>query len=160
MNPSSNTNDQTTGRWSTSAIPPAPTPTSTTSPTPPPIPPEVIVLDADTAEPIGTTQPPKDRIVPQAEAFQAETTLPEGAPAIHRERKVWPPLMAAMAVIGMIVVGGFFAAYGGWSAAAMAMTWLALGYAVSWIVVWAAGVFRARDEKEVEAQIDQRHRQG
>jgi hypothetical protein len=119
----------------------------------------VVVVDKHTAEPLGRARATDKPHASDVEMFHAEEKTPDGPAANPHERLVWPWLMAGMGILGLVGVGTVMYVRGGWDAAAVGVTWLGLGYAVSWIVVWAAGLLRAKEEHEIECALDQRHRQ-
>jgi hypothetical protein len=84
-----------------------------------------------------------------------QQNMPEGPGAVVEERKQLPWLIAVFAttvlVAGAIIIGVRF----GWIAGIVGIVWLLLGFAVSWSVVWGAGLLRARDEEIVEEKIEQ-----
>ncbi len=123
------------------------------------VPVEVVIIDVHTAEPVGVGHVRHRSTVSDAELFQAETKTPDGPAAILHEDRIWPRLAAALALAGLLVVGVLLYARDGWGAAAMGMVWLGMGYAVACIVVWAAGLARARDEHEIERELEQRSKQ-
>lgn len=96
---------------------------------------------------------PPLELAPDDELLRAERKNPEGAPALAHEWLYTPWLMGALAVIGLIVVGSVMGAAAGWRAALLGIVWLMLGYAVSWIVVWGAGLMRLKEEQELEEII-------
>jgi hypothetical protein len=120
---------------------------------------EVVVVDKCTAEPLGRARPTDKPHASDVEMFHAEKKTPDGSASNPHERLVWPWLMAALGILGLVGVGVVMYVRGGWDAAVVGVTWLGMGYAVSWIVVWAAGLIRAKEEHEIEVALDQRHRQ-
>lgn len=123
------------------------------------VPIEVVIVDAHTAEPIGVGTERGTSTVSDAELFQAETKTPDGPAAMLHEDRVWPRLAALLALASLLVVGVLLYARDGWGAAMLGMVWLGMGYAVACIVVWAAGMARAREEHEIERELEQRNRQ-
>ncbi|HMN39566.1 MAG TPA: hypothetical protein PKE29_01890 [Phycisphaerales bacterium] len=121
---------------------------------------EVVIVDTNTAEPVGAGDAQAPSTVTDAELFQAQTRAPDGPGAMLHEERIWPRLAAVLALIGLVAVGAWLYLRDGWGAATMGVVWLIMGYAVAWIVVWAAGLARVREQHEIERELDQRHRQG
>ncbi|HVU62380.1 MAG TPA: hypothetical protein VHC70_00275 [Phycisphaerales bacterium] len=119
---------------------------------------DVVVVDKHTGEPLGEILRPEPH-ASDAEMFRAEEKTPDGPGANPHERRVWPWVMVGLGAVGLIGVGVVMYLHGGWDSAAVGLTWVGMGYAVAWIVVWAAGLMRAKEEREIELEIDQRHRQ-
>jgi hypothetical protein len=117
---------------------------------------EVVVVDAFTSRSQGTVP---DRVVPasDAEMFKAEHETPDGSAALPHERQYLKWVVGGLASAGLLVVGISMYAVGGVQAMAVGMTWVIAGYAVAWIVVWAAGMARAREEAEIEREIAIKH---
>lgn len=83
-----------------------------------------------------------------------EKHMPEGVGIVPEERRIWPWVAGALATVGLIIGAVVIGATVGWSAAVVGIIWLLMGYAVSWIVVWGAGLLRAGDEREAERKVD------
>jgi hypothetical protein len=81
--------------------------------------------------------------------------MPDGQGAMVEEAATLPWVMGILATIvliaGALVIGFTMS----WTAALVGIVWLVMGYAVSWSVVWGAGLCRASDERIVEAKLDQ-----
>jgi hypothetical protein len=111
---------------------------------------QVIIVDPVTTEPI-LEQP---RVAPEkptdVELLNADHALPDGTPSDAHERRTTPWLIGGLAIFGLVLVGTVMFIADGVEAMFVALTWMIVGYSVAWIVVWAAGLLRARDEKEVE----------
>ncbi len=99
--------------------------------------------------------PPTPAVTEPELVAEHQKHMPEGQGAMVEERNMTPWVMAILAtsvlVAGALVIGLSF----GWVAAIVGIVWLLMGYAVSWSVVWGAGLFRARDEEIVEEKVDQ-----
>ncbi len=97
------------------------------------------------------------RAVPQDVVLDIERHVsPDGAGPSTGERLL-PVLMSVMALLGVAIVGTVMGIADGWRAALLGIGAVLTGCSVSWIVVWGAGVIRAREEQrtsdEVEANV-------
>ncbi|MCC6321566.1 MAG: hypothetical protein IT438_09060 [Phycisphaerales bacterium] len=97
--------------------------------------------------------PPKVH-APAEQLRKAESHIPDGPSALAYEAPILPWVIGALAAVGIGVVA-FLMSPSGWRAVLIGEVWLLMGYAVSWIVVWGAGLMRARDEHEIEEHIIQ-----
>lgn len=78
---------------------------------------------------------------------------PEGAGPTMRERML-PVLMSGLAVLGVAIVGTVLGVASGWRAALLGIGAVMTGCSVGWIVVWGAGVARAREERYVRDEVE------
>jgi hypothetical protein len=81
--------------------------------------------------------------------------MPEGAGPAANERRVVPWVVGGLAVIGLVVVGSVIGLSEGWRAGLVAVVLVLLAYCVSWIVVWGAGVMRAKDEAVAAGEVEE-----
>lgn len=117
-----------------------------------PLPEEVVVVDLATAQPLSRGVVVGVR-ASDAEMFKGEHATPDGSAAMPHERQYLPWVMGGLAVGGLVIVGTGMFLVGGVQAMAVGLAWVLAGYAVAWIVVWAAGLARAREEEDIERQI-------
>ena len=117
-----------------------------------PLPEEVVVIDLSTAQPLSRGGVVGVR-ASDAEMFKGEHTTPDGSAAMPHERQYLPWVVGGLAVGGLLIVGIGMFLVGGVQAMAVGLAWVLAGYAVAWIVVWAAGLARAREEAEIEREI-------
>lgn len=101
------------------------------------------------------------RAVPQDVVLDIERHVsPDGAGPSMQEWML-PVLMSCMALLGVAIVGTVLGLASGWRAALLGIGAVLTGCSVSWIVVWGAGVMRAREERraseEVEANVVELH---
>lgn len=121
-----------------------------------PLPEEVVVIDLSTAQPVSRGEVVEVR-ASDAEMFKGEHTTPDGSAAMPHERQYLPWMVGGLAAGGLLIVGTGMFLVGGVQAMAVGLAWVLAGYAVAWIVVWAAGLARAREEAEIERGIVLRH---
>ena len=112
----------------------------------------VVVLDAVTAIPLGRASGAAPHAT-DAEMFKGEHSTPDGSAAHPHERRFLGVMVGGLATMGLLIVGVSMFIVGGVQAMAMGLTWVLAGYAVAWIVVWAAGIARAKEEAEIEREI-------
>ena len=112
----------------------------------------VVVLDAITAIPLGRASGAEPHAT-DAEMFEGEHMTPDGSAAFPHERRFLRRMVGGLATMGLLVVGVSMYIVGGVQAMAMGLTWVLAGYAVAWIVVWAAAMARAKEEAEIEREI-------
>jgi hypothetical protein len=114
------------------------------------------VVDGVTHRPV---LPAKEgtRSATDAEMLRAEHKTPDGSAASPHEGRYLPLLIGGLAIGGLLIVGIGMFVVGGVQAMAMGLTWVLAGYAVAWIVVWAAGMARAKEEAEIEREIGLRN---
>lgn len=113
---------------------------------------DVVVLDAVTAVPLGRASSAEPHAT-DAEMFEGEHVTPDGSAAMPHERRFLRLMVGGLATMGLLIVGVSMYVVGGVQAMAMGLTWVLAGYAVAWIVVWAAAMARAREEAEIEREI-------
>lgn len=80
--------------------------------------------------------------------------MPDGQGVLVEEGTVLPWVAGALATIVLIAGAVVIGATVGWSAAVVGIVWLIMGFAVSWSVVWGAGLLRMQDERIVEEKLD------
>ena len=121
-----------------------------------PLPEEVVVIDFSTAQPLS-----RGAVVgihaSDAEMFKHEHTTPDGSGAMAHEGRYLGWVVGLLAAGGLLIVGVGMFIVGGVQAMAVGLAWVLAGYAVAWIVVWAAGLARAREEQEIEREIVMRN---
>ncbi len=115
-----------------------------------------MVVDAFTTRPVMRSAEHLEHVT-DAEMLRAEHTTPDGSAALPHEGRYLPLLIGGLATGGLLIVGIGMFIVGGVQAMAMGLAWVLAGYAVAWIVVWAAGVARAREEAEIEREIALKH---
>lgn len=95
------------------------------------------------------------RAVPEYVVLDIERHVsPEGAgPAMHE--RLLPVLMSGMALLGIAIIGVVLGVAGGWRAALLGIGAVLTGCAVAWIVVWGAGVMRAREEQRTSDEVEE-----
>lgn len=117
-----------------------------------PLPEEVVVVDFSTAQPQS-----RGGVVEvhasDAEMFKAQHTTPDGSGAHAHEGRYLGWVVGLLAAGGLLIVGAGMFIVGGVQAMAVGLAWVLAGYAVAWIVVWAAGLARAREEAQIEREI-------
>ncbi len=117
-----------------------------------PLPDEVVVVDFSTARAVSRGAAVGIR-ASDAEMFKAEHTTPDGSGAMAHEGRYLGWVVGLLAAGGLLIVGVGMFIVGGVQAMAVGLAWVLAGYAVAWIVVWAAGLARAREEQEIEREI-------
>ena len=80
--------------------------------------------------------------------------MPDGQGVMVEERVLFPWVVGGLATLVLIAGAILIGSSVGWIAAVVGIVWLLMGYAVSWSVVWGAGLFRAQDEQTVETMLD------
>lgn len=87
--------------------------------------------------------------------LDVERHMPDGAGPTATERLLMPWVVGVLAVLGVVVVGTVLGFSAGWRAAIIGIGWVLLAYLVSWIVVWGAGLLRAKEEREISEEIEE-----
>lgn len=105
--------------------------------------------------PVMDLPPPTHAATEPELVIEHQKHMPDGQGVLVEERAILPWVAGALATAVLIAGAIMIGATVGWIAAVVGIVWLVMGFAVSWSVVWGAGLLRAQDERLVEEKLDQ-----
>lgn len=91
---------------------------------------------------------------PEDIVLDIERHTPEGAGVSSHECRWLPVLMPGLALLGITTVMMVLGVSEGWRAGLLGAGAVLTGCAVSWIVVWGAGLMRRREETQIRHEVE------